>query len=895
MTAPADRPPPEAFLAAARAEGRGRLKVFLGAAPGVGKTYEMLSDAAALRRDGIDVVIGIVETHGRAETEALVRGFEVLPRSLVAYHGRTLGELDIDALLARRPALALVDEFAHSNAPGARHPKRYQDVAELLAAGIDVFTTLNVQHIESLNDVVASFTKVRVRETVPDRVLEGVDLEVVDILPGELIARLKAGKVYIPEEASRALGSFFSVTNLQALRELALRRAAQAVDTQMLDHLRAHALGGAFAAGERILVAVSELPSAPGLVRAAKRIADASRAPWTALFVETARTAAFTASERDRLAATLALASELGASVATVPALDVVAGVRAYAADLRATQIVIGKSTRSRWFELRHGSVVDRLVRGAGDVAVPVLPAAVEPGAAARGAAAGEARVPAPTATTPGDYPRAAALVALTAGVGVLVEPWVGASSLDLLFLVPVLAAGTRLGLRPALLAGALGALAYNFFFLPPLYTFTIADPRNVITVLVLLGVAALASQLAARVRRQADLASGSARANAALAGFSRHLTAAATEAELAQALSAEVARLFDARVTVLAVRGTGLDIIAATPPEDRLGAVETAAAEWVALHGRAAGRGSDTLPAADWLFHPVRAGGAVRAVLGLARDDGREPVRADALPLLLSLLDQAGLAFDRVRLEGEMGEIVTLKERDRLRATLLASVSHDLRTPLTGVLAAAAALRNGDGDRVAVLDMLEGEARRLERFVNNLLDIARVDAGALRLSVEAVDLTDAVGAAVHDLRAELAGRPIDLRVAPDLPLVRVDARLFHHCLINLLDNAAKYGRSETPITIAAEWSGGELSLKVLDEGDGLPPGSETRVFETFARLDGSDRARGGTGLGLAIVKGFAEAMGLRVSAANRRDPRGACFALTIPPALIVRTAAAAA
>ena len=458
MSSTPERPPPEAFLAAARAEGRGRLKVFLGAAPGVGKTYEMLSDAAARLRAGEDAVIGIVETHGRAETEALVAPFEIVPRSLVAYEGRTLGEMDIDALLARKPKLALVDEFAHTNAPGSRHPKRYLDVEELLDAGIDVFTTLNVQHIESLNDVVASFTKVRVRETVPDRVLEGVDLEVVDILPDELIERLKAGKVYVPEEASRALGSFFSTTNLQALRELALRRAAQAVDTQMLDHLRAHTLGGVFAAGERVLVAVSELPSAPELVRSAKRLADALKAPWTALFVETARTANFASADRDRLTATLALASELGANVATVPATSVVDGVRAYAAETRATQIVIGKSARSRWFELRHGSVVDRLVRGMSDVALHVLPshAASPPQTAAR---------PAPGSIShPLDYVRAAAMVLLTAGVGVLVQPWLGIGSLDMLFLVPVMAAATTLGVRPALLAAALAALAYNFF-----------------------------------------------------------------------------------------------------------------------------------------------------------------------------------------------------------------------------------------------------------------------------------------------------------------------------------------------------------------------------------------------------------------------------------------------
>ncbi|MGI4877594.1 MAG: hypothetical protein ACRYG4_08925, partial [Janthinobacterium lividum] len=351
-----DRPAPEAFLAAANAEGRGRLKVFLGAAPGVGKTYEMLSDAAARLADGDDVVIGVVETHGRAETDALVRPFEIVARRDVAYQGRVLTEMDLDAVLARRPRLVLVDELAHTNVPGSRHPKRYQDVEELIAAGIDVFSTINIQHIESLNDVVASFTHVRVRETVPDAVLDAAEIEVVDLPPDELIDRLKAGKVYVPAEASRALGHFFSKSNLQALRELALRRAAHVVDAQMLDYVRAHALAGKFAAGERVLVAVSELPGAPGLVRAGKRLADALRAPWTAVHIETPRSRRLGEADRQRLAETLALAAQLGAVTASIPAETVVAGLVAYATEARITQLVVTKSVRSRWFQLRHGS-----------------------------------------------------------------------------------------------------------------------------------------------------------------------------------------------------------------------------------------------------------------------------------------------------------------------------------------------------------------------------------------------------------------------------------------------------------------------------------------------------------------------------------------------------------
>ncbi len=880
-----DRPAPEAFLPAAQAEGRGKLKVFLGAAPGVGKTFEMLTEGAQKLKAGIDVVIGVVETHGRADTEALTRPFETIPRRVTEHSIRALDEMDLDAILARAPRLVLVDELAHSNAAGSRHPKRYQDVEELLDAGIDVWSTINVQHIESLNDVVASFTRVRVRETVPDRMLEEAELEVVDIPPDELIERLKDGKVYVPAEATRALGHFFSKTNLQALRELALRRAAQAVDTQMLDHLKAHTLGGSFAAGERVLVAVSELPNAPELVRSAKRLADALKAPWTALHVETPRSRALGPDEQARLSATLALASQLGGATASIPATSVVEGLRSYAVEARITQIVIGKSARSWWFELRHGSVVDRLVRGIGDVAVHVLPAAAVPGGDRPVRAAAQGLVWR-------DYLSAGAMVAAMTLLGLFVSRWISLNSVDMLYLVPVFAAASLYGLRAGLFTGVVSALAYNFFFLPPLYTFTIADPQNAVTVVVLLGVAVAASQLANGIRVQADLATRSARHNAALAGFSRQLTGVATLEELGQAMCAEFARMFEVRAILLSNAGGLLKIVAASPPEDRLGPVEMAAAQWVADKGQAAGRGADTLTAADWLFQPLASGGVTRGVIGLSRDDGRDPLRADQLPLLASLLDQAALAAERIRLEGEMAGIAALEQRDRLRAALLSSVGHDLRTPLTTILASAAALRQRHED--PAFEALEAETQRLSRFVANLLDMARIEAGALRLAVQSVDLTDAVASAVHDARGALAGHAINLEVPCDLPLVRVDPQLFHHCLLNLLDNAGKYGDDGSPVTIATSRNPDELVLKVLDIGDGLPSEMAQKVFETFARVEGSDRGKAGTGLGLAIVKGFAEAMGLRVSAGNRDDGRGAYFALHIPADLLVRVREAA-
>lgn len=883
MRPDADRPEPEAFLRAAAQEGRGRLKVFLGAAPGVGKTYEMLSDGAHRRGEGIDVVIGVVETHGRQETERLTHGFEIMPRAQVPYQNQMLGEMDIDAILERRPALVLVDELAHSNVPGSRHPKRWQDVEELLDAGIDVYSTINIQHVESLNDVVASFTRVRVRETVPDKILESAEIEVVDIPPDELIERLKAGKVYVPQEASRALNHFFSKSNLSALRELALRRAAQAVDAQMLDYVRAHALAGSFAAGERVLVAVSEQPSAPGLIRAAKRLADALRAPWTAVHIETRRSRELTEIDRQRISEALALASQLGAVTATIPAADVVSGLAGYAREARATQIVIGKSSRSWWFELRHGSVVDRLVRGASDIAVHVLPAE-EAGAPVR-----TRRTAQPVQGRLGDYGWALLMIAAVTALGTLLSQVLGVGNVALLYLVPVMVAASLWGLRPGLFTGIVSSLAYNFFFLPPTGTLTVSNPENVVTIIVLLGVALVTSQFAGRVGAQADLAAASARQNAALAGFSREMTVAATEEELLQTICAELARLLDVRAAVLLPSADGPQLHAAYPPENRLEQIELAAAQWAIDHNQPAGRGSSTLTASDWLFHPLSTGRAVLGVVGLAREDARDPVRADQMPMLMSLLDQAAIALERMQLEREMRGIEQLRERDRLRAALLSSVSHDLRTPLTAILGAAGELKRKRSP--ALIALIEGEAQRLNRFVANLLDMARVEAGALKLGIEATDLTDAVASAVHDTRRTLDNHPIRLEVPPTLPLVKVDPQLFHHCLINLLDNAGRYADPDTPIVIRGERLPDGITLSILDEGPGLPPGKEAQIFETFTRFEGSDRSKGGTGLGLAIVKGFAEAMGMRVTAANRDDVRGARFGLIFPETLLMREA----
>src|SRR5262245_60487019 len=563
------RPSPEALLEAARREeGRvGKLRIFVGAAPGVGKTYEMLQTARARRKDGYDVVVGVVQTHGGKETEALLEGLEIIPRRRIEYKGQWLEEMDLDAILARRPQIVLVDELAHTNATGSRHPKRYLDVLELLERGIDVYSTINVQHIESLNDVVAQITHVRVRETIPDSVFDRADaVELVDIPPDDLIARLKEGKVYVPKQAERALEHFFSPTNLTALRELALRRTAERVDDQLLTQMQEHAIQGPWAAGERVLVCVSEDPRAAGLVRYAKRLADRLHAPWIALSVESRRSAQLTEAERDRIADTLRLATTLGGEAITIPGGDrhIADDLVRYAQANNVTQIIIGKSTRSRWFEMLHGSVVHDLIRRAGNISVHVIAGEDGDGEPiAKRAAADQA-----PAFDPFPYGGALLAVAIALGIGELIHPRLGIENVDLVFLTAVVAVAVRFGLWPSLLASVAASLCYNFFFLPPIYTFTITDPNNVAAFVFFIIMAMLVSNVAARVRTQAVGAMARARTTEALYVFSRKLASVGTLDDVLWATAYQIALMLKVRVVMLLPENGTIAVKAGYPPE---------------------------------------------------------------------------------------------------------------------------------------------------------------------------------------------------------------------------------------------------------------------------------------------------------------------------------------
>jgi two-component system sensor histidine kinase KdpD len=889
--APDQRPSPEALLEAARREeGRvGKLKIFVGAAPGVGKTYEMLQQARARQKDGYDIIIGVVETHGRKETEVLVEGLEVIPRRRLEYKGQWLEEMDLDAIIARRPQIVLVDELAHTNAPGSRHPKRYLDVEEILNRGIDVYSTVNIQHIESLNDVVAQITHVRVRETVPDTIFNAADaVELVDITPGDLIERLKEGKVYVPRQAERALEHFFSPANLTALRELALRRTAERVDEQLLTEMQARAIQGPWAAGERILVCTSEDPRAAGLVRYAKRLSDRLHAPFTALAIETRRSLQLGEEQRDRIADTLRLAQALGGEAVTIPGGErsIADDVIGYAQANNVTQIIIGKSTRSRWFEILHGSVVHDLVRRSGNISVHVIAGdelVAEPIPKKTVSTGGR-----PSPFDPRPYAFALLTVAAAVGVGMLLWPWIGFANIDLVFLTAIVAIAVRFGLWPSLFASVVSALCYNFFFTAPYYSFTISDPTNVIAVVFFTIVAVVVSNVAARARIQAIVAMGRARATESLYAFSRKLAGVGTLDDVLWATAYQTALMLKVRVVLLLPDDGSISVKAGYPPEDILDEADLAAAKWAWQNDRPAGRGSDTLPGAKRLFLPMRTGRGAIGVVGIDSDKPGPLLTPDERRLLDALIDQGALAIERVRLVEDMDRVKRTVETERLRSALLTSISHDLKTPLAAVLGSAGTLRDlsdrlSQAERIDLLSTIIDESERLNRFIANLLDMTKLESGAIAPNAALHDIGEIVGSALRRAAKILAHHQVDVDIASDLPMVEIDAVLFEQALFNLLDNAAKYAPVETTIRIQSWRESASVYLQVLDEGEGIPLADLEHIFDKFYRAQKADYVRAGTGLGLAISRGFVEAMHGTLTAANRTDKKGAVFTIKLP------------
>jgi two-component system, OmpR family, sensor histidine kinase KdpD len=878
------RPDPDALLKRVQAEetrkAEGKLKVFFGANPGVGKTYAMLEAAHEQRRDGVDVVIGVVETHGRAETEALVDGLEVLPRRVVGYRGATLQEFDLDAALARLPTIILIDELAHTNAPGQRHAKRWQDVQELLKAGITVYTTVNVQHLESLNDVVTQITGVRVRETVPDSVLERADdVELIDLPPDDLLQRLKDGKVYVPEQIQHAIHNFFAKGNLIALRELALRRTAERVDQQMEVYRRDHAVVRTWPAAETIMVCVNMKPRGPRLIRAARQMAVDLHAKWIAVYVQLPRHLGLPQTERDRLVQTLRLAEQLGAETVTLTGENVAQELLSYAQSRNATKIIVGKPVRSWWKEWVFGSVVSDLVHQSGEVDIYVI--------------TGEAGEGQPlvrrslrrTSDVSG-YAYASLGVLIATAVAWLMFPYFAAANLIMMYLIAVIIIAIRWGRGPSVLASIVSVAAFDFFFVPPYFSFAVSDIQYLLTFGVMLVAALVISNLAVRLHQQAELARYREGRTGVLYAMSRDLATHRGTGMLAQLAAKHLRDVFDSQVAIfLADVEKRVQLQRGELLVFELDPKEAGVAQWVFDHSERAGLGTDTLLGASSLYLPlVGSAGAIGVVAVRPKDPGLL-LDPEQLHLLESLVNQVALAIERTRLSEEAQNAHVRAETERMRNAILSSVSHDLRTPLATITGAASSLAEEQEklDPAAQRELSRSiyrEADRLDRLLKNLLDMMRIEAGAVQLCREWHPMDEVVGAALARLEGRLRDHTVNTAFPADLPLVLVDGVLLEQVVINLVENAMKYAPSGSAIDVSASASDREIVVEVADRGPGIHSGEEARIFDKFYR--GRLAREGGVGLGLTICRGIVEAHGGRIWAENRSGG-GALFHFTIP------------
>ncbi len=889
MNEPA-RPDPDRLLAqiqeADAGSRRGRLKIFVGANAGVGKTYAMLSAARAARNEGVDVVIGVIETHGRKDTAALVADLESLPLKEMRQQDRVVREFDLDAALTRRPALLLVDELAHNNAPGSRHTKRWQDVEELLQAGIDVHTTLNIQHIESLNDVVGGITGVRVWETVPDRVFDEADaISLVDLPPDELLKRLADGKVYLPEQAERAARNFFRKGNLIALRELALRRTADHVDADVKDYREAKSIDRVWPTRDALLACVSPREGGERVVRATARLADSLDAPWHAVYVETPALQRLPEAERTRILGVLKLAQDLGARTATLAGERVDETLVSYAQNNNLNKIVIGREALAavRWPWTVN--LADRILRAAPELDVMQI---------ARGegnhgrtlkarAAAGE--------PVTADKPRAMRYVAAfgaclgTTLIATPLIPYFDLANIVMLFLLNVVLISTRFGRGPAIFSALTSVASFDFFFVPPRFSLAVSDLQYLMTFAIMLAVALITAHLTAGLRYQAQVAGHRERRAGALFEMARALSGALTQEQVVQMADAHIEETFRARVAIILLdREDRLDF---SPGADRTrpSRVDEATVQWVFDHAQPAGLGTDTLAGSNVLYLPLAAPMRTRGVLAIETENPRwlrVPEQRRQLDTFASLI---AIALERVHYVEVAREAILKMESERLRNSVLAALSHDLRTPLTSLIGMAESLTRSEPKlQPAQHDWaasILSESRRLSQLVDNLLDMARLESGDVKLNADWQPLEEVVGSALRASSAALQGRRVATNLPADLPLVRIDAVLIERLLCNLLENAAKYTPPEAHIGLSAAVVNGRVEVSVSDDGPGFPPAFAQRLFDKFTRAS-AESAVPGVGLGLAICRAVAEAHGGSMRAENLH-PHGARFVFTLP------------
>ena len=878
-----DRRDPDVFLSRAREEEadreRGRLKIFFGAVAGVGKTYSMLETARKLKKDGLDVLVGYVETHGRADTEALLEGLEILPRVEYLHRGAKLQEFDLDAVLKRKPDIVLVDELAHSNVPGSRHTKRWQDIEELLNAGIDVFTTLNVQHIESVNDVVEHITMVPIRERVPDSFLERAsDFELIDLPPDELIARMKEGKVYFPEQARGALENFFRKGNLIALREMALRITADRVDAQMDQYRRSHSIKEPWPTTDRILVCISSSPLSVKLVRAAKRMAGQMKSKWTCVYVETPSQLELSAVDKDRVIQTLRLAEQLGAETTKLSGNRVSEELVRFARQTNVAKIIIGKPARPRWREILFGSVVDELIRLSGVIDVYVitgdqssLPTGV--------------RVRRPV-SRPSGYFIGALIVAVVTSAGRLVFDYISITNVAMVYMLGVVIVAIKCGRGPAIFASILSVAAFDFFFVPPVFTFAVTDTEYIVTFIVMLTVALVISTLTARVKQQAESAYLRERRTASLYSMSRDLSSTIDLSDLVQAGLKHMADEFDSKVAILFPNETGnLAVYAVGSGTQALTDLDEGVAQWAFKNGQVAGICTNTLPAAKAIYAPLNGSKSAIGVIAVCPASAERFYAPDQLHLLETFSNQMAIACERAFLSNENEKNRLQMRTDQLRSSLLKCVSHDLRTPLATIAGAASSIVEGSSSITvesckSMAREIYAESARLTRLVKNLLDMTRVQSGTLSLNKELIPIDDLIGSALSAVENQLAGRPVKIDISPDLPMVSVDPVLIQQVFVNLLENAIKYTPAQSEIEITACVSNNNMEIDFADNGPGIGKANMELIFREFYQE--RSEMSSGVGLGLAICRGICEAHGAKLIAENR-NTGGALFRFILP------------
>jgi two-component system sensor histidine kinase KdpD len=886
------RPNPDQLLdkinKEAEKQKNGRLKVFFGACAGVGKTFAMLSAARSLRLQGVDVIVGIVETHGRNETESQISGLDVLPLKKLEYRGRELSEFDLDAALLRKPTLILVDELAHSNVDGSRHPKRWQDIEELLSAGIDVYTTLNVQHLESLNDVVGQITGIRVNETIPDKVFDMADeVILVDLPAEELLQRLQDGKVYLPQQAERAGKNFFRKGNLIALREMALRRTADRVDSQMQEYRSNSAIQQVWQAKDRILVCLGTGPEAERLVRVAARLAHSLKSDWLAVYVETPRLQRLSDAQRDHVLNTLKLAQTLGAETTTLSGTEVAKIILNYARSRNVSKVVVGKSTRSAFARLITPGLVDDLTKLATDIDIHVVSReySLTEKPITKFERAGITAKLDDDSKLKGYYFSAIFCIATTA-IAAMLLPFLELTNVVMLYLLGVVFIAFKFGRGPGIFSSFISVASFDFFFVPPRLSFTVSDTQYLLTFSVMFVVALVISNLTSGLRYQAVVAMHRERRSRALYDLGKSLASALTSEHIIEISTHQLSGIFQSKLAILLPDSQEkiVNTSASVFPDSNLKEIDFGIAQWVYNHQQQAGFGTDTLPSNAALYIPLQAPMRTRGVLAIVPENKRMIYLPEQRQLLDTFASQIAIAIERVHYVEIAQDALVTMESERLRNTVLGAISHDLNTPLTTIVATSELLKqqtNADDPRYQYVTMLYEQSIRMKNLVVNLLDMARLQSGKVKLKKEWQLLEEVVGTALRAMKESLVAHQIIIDLPSDLPLLEFDAVLIDRVLCNLLDNVAKYAPAGGRICICAEKNQKEVWISVADDGPGIPESLKDQIFEKFTRGE-KESTKAGVGLGLSICKAIVEAHDGKIWASNK-SPHGAIFTFSLP------------